>query len=176
MFSWHAKSITSVEILIQVVLRDPLYISTNPLVLDELIITIRPAALVYMRSIATDMMTEDPLRTVIRDFPPQIITGATIEAVEQVSVIMKDAGKSLTVTNVVVQIFLSGSMTKMWSMVNAEQILLTYMRLNSPMPGNVILVMTNLESICDFNFFPTDEIMSSTFNFTQTDSPGVGFF
>jgi hypothetical protein len=43
------------------------------------------------------------------------------------------------------------------------------------MPGNVILVVTNLENICDFNFFPTDEIMTSVFNFTQTDSPGVGF-
>jgi hypothetical protein len=76
------------------------------------------------------MMTEDPLRTVMREFPPQIIIGAIIEAVEQASVVMKDAGKSLTATNVIVQIMLSGSMTKMWSMVNAEQIILTYTRLN----------------------------------------------
>ncbi len=130
MFSWHATRITSVEILIQVVFQDPLYISNDPLVLDKLIIAIHPAALVYMRSISTGMMTENPLRTVIREFPPQIIFGATIEAVEQASVVMKDAGKSLTATNVIVQIMLSGSMTKMWSMVNAEQIILTYTRLN----------------------------------------------
>jgi hypothetical protein len=129
-FSWHATRITSVEILIQVVLQDPLYISNDRLELDKLIITIHPAALVYMRSISTGMMTEDPLRTVMREFPPQIIIGAIIEAVEQASVVMKDAGKSLTGANVIVQIMLSGSMTKMWSMVNAEQIILTYTRLN----------------------------------------------
>jgi hypothetical protein len=56
--------------LIQVVLQDPLYISTEPGVLDELIVTIKPPALMYMRSLATGAVTEDPLRTVIQEFPP----------------------------------------------------------------------------------------------------------
>jgi hypothetical protein len=43
------------------------------------------------------------------------------------------------------------------------------------MPGNVMLVITNLAAICDFNVFPTDVIMAFLFNFTPTDSPGVGF-
>ena len=43
------------------------------------------------------------------------------------------------------------------------------------MPGNVIMVMTNLADLCSFNVFPTDTIMESLFNFTTTDSPGLGF-
>ncbi len=70
------------EIIIQVVLQDPLYISTDPVVLDKLIITIRQSALVYMRSLDTGAMTEDPLRTVSREFPPQNILGATIKTFE----------------------------------------------------------------------------------------------
>ena len=63
----------------------------------------------------------------------------------------------------------------MWSMVNAQQIIMTYQLLNLQMPGNVIMVMTNLADICDFNVFPTDAIMSFLFKFTPTDPPGVGF-
>jgi hypothetical protein len=101
-FSWHATKITSTEILIQVVLQDPLYISNEPGVLDRLIITILPPALMYMRSLETGAMTEDPLRTVSREFPPQVILGATIETAEQASDIMKDAALSSTVSNVFV--------------------------------------------------------------------------
>ena len=63
----------------------------------------------------------------------------------------------------------------MWSMVNSQQIILSFMLLNLPMPGNVILVMTNFANIAGFNVFPTDAIMNFLFNFTPTDSPGVGF-
>ena len=43
------------------------------------------------------------------------------------------------------------------------------------MPANMIFVMTNLANICNFDIFPTDRIMAFLFNFTLTDSPGVGF-
>ncbi len=99
MFSWHATSITSMEIMIQVVLQDPLYISIYPGVLDKLIITINPDALVYMRSLATGVMTENPLRTVSRDFPPQVILGSIIESVEKASIIVKDGGKFSNLAN-----------------------------------------------------------------------------
>jgi hypothetical protein len=36
----------------------------------------------YMISLATGAMTEDPLRALSRALPPQNILGATIEAVE----------------------------------------------------------------------------------------------
>ena len=52
---------------------------------------------------------------------------------------------------------------------------MTYQLLNLKMPGNVVVVMTNLANICNFNVFPTDQIMSFLFNFTPTDPPGVGF-
>ncbi len=60
-----------------------------------------------MRSLDTGAMTEDPLRTVSREFPPQVVLGATIEAAEQASDNMKEAGLSSTVTNLFVQILLS---------------------------------------------------------------------
>jgi hypothetical protein len=43
------------------------------------------------------------------------------------------------------------------------------------MPGNVIMIMTNVANLADFNVFPTDAILSFVFQFTPTVSPGVGF-
>jgi hypothetical protein len=60
-------------------------------------------------------------------------------------------------------------------MVNAQQITLSFSFLDLKMPGNVLIVITNLAAICDFNVFPTDTIMAFIFNFTPTNSPGVGF-
>ena len=52
---------------------------------------------------------------------------------------------------------------------------MTYQLLNLAMPGNVIMVMTELANVCDFNILPTDAIMNFLFYFTPTDVPGVGF-
>jgi hypothetical protein len=43
-------------------------------------ITILPPAIQYMRSLATGLLTENLLRTEIRDVPPQVILGAAIES------------------------------------------------------------------------------------------------
>ena len=101
-FSWHATHITSTQIMIQLELQDPLFISTSAGVLDKLIVKILPPALKYMRSLATGLMTEDPLRTVSRELPPQVMLGAAVETVEASSGIMKGVGQSSGVTNIVV--------------------------------------------------------------------------
>ena len=106
-FTRHATNITSTQITIQLELQDPLFISTSSGVLDKLIVQILPPALMYMRSIATGAMTEDPLRTSNIKLPPQVIPGAKIKAVEAASVILKDVGQSSSVTNIIVQIVLS---------------------------------------------------------------------
>ena len=111
MFSWHATNITSTKILIQIVFQDPLYISNEPGVLDRLIITILPPALVYMKSLATGAMTENPLRTFSSNLPPQVILGTAIEAAAAASDSLKNVGQSSTVSNVVLQIVLSSSMS-----------------------------------------------------------------
>jgi hypothetical protein len=49
------------------------------------------------------------------------------------------------------------------------------MLLNLPMPGNVVLVMTNFANIAGFSIFPTSDFLAWLFNFTPTDPPGVGF-
>ena len=110
-FTWHATSITSTQIMIQLEFQDPLFISTSAGVLDKLIIQILPPALKYMRSLATEAMTEDPLRTVSRELPPQVILGAAVETVQASSDILKNFGQSSSVANIAVQIVLSGSMT-----------------------------------------------------------------
>ncbi len=88
--------------MIQLELQSPLFISTSAGVLDKLIIQILPRALKYMRSLATGSMTEDPLRTVSRELPPQVMPGATFETVEASSDILKGVGQSSSVTNIVV--------------------------------------------------------------------------
>jgi len=87
----------------QLEFQDPLYISTSPGVLDKLEIKILPPALTYMKSLTTGAMTEDALRAVSKELPPQVILGATIEAAEEASVILKDSSLS----NIIVQIVLS---------------------------------------------------------------------
>jgi hypothetical protein len=48
--------------------------------------------------------------------------------------------------------------------------------LNLQNPGNVNVVMTKLSDISSFKeVFPTDDILEALFDFTPTESPGVGF-
>ena len=110
-FSWHATNITSTQITIQIELQDPMYISTSAGVLDKLIVQILPPALMYMRSIATEAMTKNPIRTVFRKLPPQVMPGKTIAIVEQSLNIIKDVGQTSVANHFVVQTLLSGSMT-----------------------------------------------------------------
>jgi hypothetical protein len=56
-----------------------------------------------MRSLATGALTENALRALSKALPPQVILGVTIEAVEEATVILKDASLS----NIIVQIVLS---------------------------------------------------------------------
>ena len=79
-----------------------MFISTLVGVLDKLIIQILPPALIYMRSIATGAMTEDPLRTLSRKVPPQVMPGNTIDFVEESAKIFKNVGQSSSATNFVV--------------------------------------------------------------------------
>ena len=61
----------------------------------------------YMISLATGAMTEDALRAVSKELPPQVILGATIEAVEEATVVLKDVAQSSNLSNIIVQIVLS---------------------------------------------------------------------
>jgi hypothetical protein len=110
-FSWHATNITSTQITIQLEFKDPLFISTSAGVLDKLKVQILPPALMYMRSIATEAMTKNPIRTVIRKLPPQVMPGRTIDIVEKSLNIIKDVGQTSVAIDFVVQTLLSGSMT-----------------------------------------------------------------
>ena len=101
-FTWYATNITSTQIMIQLELQSPLFISTSAGVLDKLIVQIMPPALMYMRSMATGAMTEDPLRTRSRKLPPQVMPGTTIDIVEEAAKIFKNVGQSSSVTNIVV--------------------------------------------------------------------------
>ncbi len=91
----------------QLEFQDPLYISNSPEVLDKLEIQILPPALTYMISLATGAMTEDALRAVSKNLPPQVILGAKIEAVEEATVVLKDSAQSSILSNIIVQIVLS---------------------------------------------------------------------
>jgi hypothetical protein len=52
-------------------------------------------------------MTENALRAVSKELPPQVILGVTIEAVEEATVILKDVAQYSSVSNIIVQIVLS---------------------------------------------------------------------
>ena len=91
------------------------------------------------------------------------------------SVGMENLGKYSALTNGAIQLAVSGSMAQMWSMVNALQIVSAFNYLSTNVPGNVLTVMENLSNMLQLSIFPTNEIMSGVFNFTETQSPGSGF-
>ena len=91
----------------QLEFQDPLYISTSPGVLDKIEIQILPNAFMYMRSLDTGEMTENVLRALSTELPPQVILGATIEAVEKNTIVLKDVAQSSSLSNIIVQIVLS---------------------------------------------------------------------
>ncbi len=60
-------------------------------------------------------------------------------------------------------------------MLNAFQIVNTFNYLETNAPGNVRQVMNNLNDMLQLSALETDQITSSLFNFTETQSPGAGF-
>ena len=78
--------------------------------LDKLVVTTLQPLLKHMNSLASGTETKDPLRTVIKEMPAQVILGSFISSVESASATMSDAGTSMNVGNIVLQIALSGSM------------------------------------------------------------------
>ena len=174
-FSWYAKQITTTEIMIQLVFQDPLYISNDPKYLDSLVITILPPALKYFTSLASGLLTENPLGNFTRILPPQCVLGTAIQVVSSASDGMENLGKYGALANGSIQLGVSGSMAQMWSMVNALQIVTSFNYLKTSVPSNVLTVMTNLSNMLQLSIFPTSAIMSGVFNFTETQSPGAGF-
>ncbi len=140
-FYWYATNITSTEIMIQVVFQDPLYISSDGL-FDSLVITVLPPTLPYLKSLVSGALIENPLQTVVKYLPPQVIIGQTTIEVSKATNGVEALGKYSVITNVAIQLTVSGSMQQMWSMINAQQIVLSYNYLNVQVPGNVIMVMT----------------------------------
>ena len=66
-----------------------------------------PPVLMYTKSLATGLMTEDPLRSVIKNLPKQVIPGAVIEKVEVVTESAADGGKAANVVNIIVMLVLN---------------------------------------------------------------------
>jgi hypothetical protein len=105
--------------MIQLVFENPLYISNDIHLVDKLLITILPPALRYFKSLASGALTENPLGTYSRKLPPQVILGKTIDAVSKAAESMEGLGKYSILSNVAIQLAVSGSIGQMWSMVNA---------------------------------------------------------
>jgi len=106
-FTWKATNITSKRITIEIKFQDPLSISNEDGVLDQLTIKLLPPALMYIKSLATGVMTEDPLRSVIKNLPKQVIPGAVIEKVEVVTESVADGGIYTNVVNIIVTLVLN---------------------------------------------------------------------
>ena len=104
-----------------------------------------------------------------------MILGEAIEAVSKAAESLDGLGKYGILANIAIQLAVSGSIAQMWSMVNALQIVQTFNYFSTDVPGNVLMVMTNLFNMIQVNLFPTDLILNALFNFSETESPGMGF-
>ena len=94
--------------MIQIVFQDPLYISNEAI--DKLSITILPAALPYFKSLDSGALTSHPLRTEIKNLPPQVILGQAVIEVSKAADGVEGLGKYSVLSNVVIQLAVSGSM------------------------------------------------------------------
>jgi hypothetical protein len=108
-FSWYASDITPTHILIQIEFQDPLDISSGEF-LDKVEIKILPPALIYFKSLASGLQTDNLLRTQVVNLPRQMFQGAATESAQSASESLGEVGTAITAANVVVQILLSGSM------------------------------------------------------------------
>ena len=66
-----------------------------------------PPALKYVKSLATGMMTENPLRSITRSLPTQVVPGAVIENVEVTTDAVADGGLYANLVNFIVTLVLN---------------------------------------------------------------------
>jgi len=72
-----------------------------------LTVKLLPPALKYVTSLATGKMTENPLRSVIKSLPTQVVPGAVIENVEVTTDAVADGGLYANLVNIIVTFVLN---------------------------------------------------------------------
>jgi hypothetical protein len=60
-------------------------------------------------------------------------------------------------------------------MVNSLQMLMTYCYMVVTVPANVLLVMTQVNTVASFDYFPAEYIMNFCFDFSKTVVPFASF-
>lgn len=80
------------------------------------------------------------------------------------------------VANFLIMLALSSVLSQMMTMVNALQIFIdAFPLMNVSVPGNVTLMLTQMQSISSFNLLPANTIFELMFKFSEASVTGIGF-
>ena len=121
------------------------------------------------------MKIVNPLQTFKRRLPKQLVLGKVTDGVNEAAKSSKIAAEVLVIGNFFLSLFLKGIMVAMFTMVNSFQMMMTYCYMVVSMPANVVLVMTQINIIAQFNYLPSEWILNYCFNFSKTVMPFVSF-
>ncbi len=167
-------NITETQIKIQVLFKTPTSISSDFTSPDLLVIKLLPGFL-EVKSKATNLIIINPLRTVKKRIPNQLVLGATTDAVEEAIATAKAASEAAVIGTFLVSVFLSGVLGSMFLMINSFQMLMIYSYLTVPMPANVTMVMVEINTIASFDYLPTDSLFEYLFKFSKAEMPFATF-
>ena len=128
-----------------------------------------------MKSKSSNLIIINPLRTVKKRLPNQLVLSATTEIVGEAAVTVKTASQAVVIGNLILSVFLSGALGTMYSMINSLQMLMSYSYLVVPLPANVTMVMVQINTIASFDYLPTDTLFGYIFEFSEAEMPFATF-
>ena len=118
-FEWCATNITGTEISVQILFKDPVYISTSSTNSDKLKVQFLPASLAIFKSKAHKQPIKGALRTESKSMPTQVKLGAVTENVKTAGDVLESVSLWATVLNFLLQLVVGGAMANMWTMINS---------------------------------------------------------
>ncbi len=96
-----------------------------------------------------------------------IIEGLT-KAAEDAATVMKGGANGVVIGNLLFNIFMSGSMQMLWSMINTVQIIVLTPLMGISTPANVKMFFSTLIDMANFDVMPVEVAYSWALNFTES--------
>jgi len=129
----------------------------------------------FQKFVDTENNTFVQKKTVYHELVTQVPLGRSAE-------ILKDIGNSITISmtsilsgNFALNLLLAGSLSYIWSMIRAQQIIVHLPLTNIVLPGNAAYFFSFLMNIAAFDIIPTDELFDELFKYENKEPPTIQF-
>ena len=121
---------------------------------------------------------EDPEQKLVSICPPQLaLNEAAVQMLETGGDAAEAAGFLLMLFNALIILVVGGSLSMLWTMVNALQMSVALTTTKIKLPAIVYLVMSNIAVISGFEVIPPDDVVNFFFpeGFTETQPVNTGW-